>query len=206
MSKTTSKSSKKIQKSGGSTNMKKLKPAVVAERKSKAVAVEVETVDIAPAFGEPSAPVEMASTSAASEVSVALALEPKPVRRKRSPNVTFIALEKLVAIVEESGLKADEKKAWLRIDGPNGSRVYLPRRKHVGRVDIAKMSAPEGTSVKLGDRSFGAVAEQLDMEAPEDRVLENFRAVLKHMAALPKEEATVKKARMPKIVETAAIA
>lgn len=176
--------SKKVQKSGS------------GKKSAKAVKV---AVDKTPIVEEPPAPVEALSSTSP-------ALEPKAVRRRRSTNSTVIALEKLLAIVEELGLKTDEKKAWLRIDGPNGSRVYLPRRKHVGRVDIAKMSAPEGTSIKLGDRSFGAVAEQLDMEAPEDRVLENFRAVLKHMTSLPREEVAAKKGRTPKIMEEAATA
>ncbi len=104
-----------------------------------------------------------------------------------------MALEKILAIVDGSGLKTEEKKAWLRINGPNCARVYVPRRKHVGRVDIAGMEAPSGTSVKLGDRSFGSVTEQLDMSAPEDRVLENFKAVLDHMASLPSVEIKTKK-------------
>ena len=185
MSKSTSKGSNKAQKSS-STGKKKSRPVEAAEKKSKAVAVAA--VDNAPVIGEPSAPVEAMSRSAVAAVSASPASDPKPARQRRTTSATYVALEKLLAIVEESGLKADEKKAWLRIDGPNGSRVYVPRRKHVGRIDIAGMSAPEGTSVKLGDKSFGAVKEQLDMEAPEERVLENFRAVLKHMASLPAEE------------------
>lgn len=206
MSKSTSRGSSKGQKSSSSgTSKKKSRPVEVAEKKSKAVAVAA--VDSAPLIGEPSAPVEAASMSAAAEVSQSPVLDPKPVRHRRTTTATYVPLEKLLAIVEESGLKADEKKAWLRIDGPNGSRVYLPKRKHIGRIDIAGFNGPTGTVVKLGDRSFGAVTEQLDMEAPEDRVLENFRVVLKHMASLPPEEAkTKRKATVPKIVVAGATA
>jgi len=118
-------------------------------------------------------------------------VEPEATRRtRRKPGVTYVPVESLLVVVEEVGLRIEEKKAWLRIDGPSGARVYLPRRKEIGRVDIAGMEAPGGTSVKLGERSFGSVREQLDMRLSEDDVLQNFRSVLIHMASLPASKAT----------------
>lgn len=100
-----------------------------------------------------------------------------------------IAFEKVVEVVKQSGLKIQEQKAWLRINGPGESRVYVPRRPNVSRIDIAGFSAPNGTSVKLGEKSFGAVKEQLDMKGSEQTILENLKKVLKHMNALPAQSA-----------------
>ncbi len=102
--------------------------------------------------------------------------------------VTYVAIDKMLEIIHQSGLETEEKKAWIKVVGPGGARVYVPKQKNVGRVDIAGWSAPEGTSVKLGDRAFGAVQERLDMSLPEEQVLENFRLVLKCLAALPIEK------------------
>lgn len=112
-------------------------------------------------------------------------------------NTTYVAFEKLLTIVTESGLPTTEKKSCLRVDGPNGSKVYLPKRKRVGRVLIGNFSAPEGTSNKLGDRSFGSISEDLDMTPAEEKVLENFRAVLKHMASLSSSEEQPTKPQAP---------
>ncbi len=103
-------------------------------------------------------------------------------------DITYIAFEKLRAIVKELGFKTEEKKGWLRINGPERRRIYLPKRNQVGRIDIAGFAAPSGTSRKLGEKSFGAVKEQLDMRAPEEKVLDRFRAVLGQMAAAPPPE------------------
>lgn len=96
-----------------------------------------------------------------------------------------VAFEKVVEVVKQSGLKIQEQKAWLRINGPGESRIYVPKRPNVTRIDIAGFSAPTGTSIKLGERSFGSVKEQLDMKGPEPTILENLKKVLKHMASLP---------------------
>jgi len=103
-----------------------------------------------------------------------------------------ITQEKFLAIVEEVGLTVEEKKAWLKVAGPSGARIYLPKRKVIGRVDIADFEAPPGTSVKLGSKSFGAVKEQLDLTVPEEQALENFRIVLRHLASLPPAEPKAK--------------
>lgn len=179
MAKNAAKKSKKNVKKSGSSKGHKAK---------KAVPEIDEQIQI-----EAAAVVEQEDTSEASspEPTSSDLVEPQaPVRRRRSNGgeITFVAAEKLLAIVEEVGLKIEEKKAWLKVAGPSGARVYLPRRKVVGRVDIADFEAPSGTSVKLGERSFGAVKEQLDMAGPEERVLENFRSVLRHLASLPAKE------------------
>jgi hypothetical protein len=108
-----------------------------------------------------------------------------------APASASIAFEKVVEVVKQSGLKILEQKAWLRINGPGETRVYVPRRPNVSRIDIAGFAAPTGTSIKLGDNSFGAVKEQLDMKGPEQTILENLKKVLKHMSSLsaPKGEA-----------------
>jgi hypothetical protein len=163
----------------------KKKGSTMSATKKKTVD-EMTSEDI-PVLGEDSPIVD--AIPEAESISVEDSSAPRMgARGKRRTDATYVALEKLLEIVEEVGLTAEEKKAWLRINGPSGSRVYVPRRKHVGRVDIAGMEAPEGTSVKLGEKSFGAVKEQLDMDAPEEVVLRNFRSVLKHMASLPSDE------------------
>jgi hypothetical protein len=123
------------------------------------------------------------------------AKDPKKPRRRTvmGHEVTYVPQEKLLAVVEQMGLSVEEKKVWLKIAGPSGARVYLPKRKDVARVDIADMTAPEGTSIKLGGRSFGAVKEQLDMQGTEEQILERFRAVLSHMQSLPPAQPKAKR-------------
>ncbi|MBI3184154.1 MAG: hypothetical protein HYZ28_18630 [Myxococcales bacterium] len=194
--------SKQSSKSGKTAHVSKTKPKKETTVKSTAAAEAAAEI---PMLDDLPLPQDVPVADPAAEAAGPSAPDqgPKPARKRMQRDgreVTCVALEKLLAIVAEAGLKVDEKKAWLKVAGPSGARVYLPRREVVGQVNVAGFEAPAGTSVQLGARSFGSVKERLDMEGSEERVLERFRAILQHMKSLPREEAVAERKQEPRIV------
>lgn len=109
-------------------------------------------------------------------------------------NVTYIAHEQFVALIAASGLPCVEKAGWLKVCGATGRRLYVPKTKRVGRVDL--VGFPDGEGVRaLGGESFGSVTHQLDMSRTEAEILATFGALLDALHVMPAAEP---KARAPR--------
>jgi hypothetical protein len=93
-------------------------------------------------------------------------------------NVTYIDRAKFEALIEASGLHTSDKAGWTRVEGQKGNRIYVPKTKRVGRVDVAFAHGGASGVRELGGESFGAVTAQLDMSLSEDAIMENFAALL----------------------------
>lgn len=107
-------------------------------------------------------------------------------------HVTYIDAAKFQEIIGASGLPIEEKKGWVRVCGPKGRSVYVPKTKTVGRVDISwgQHSATQGVLNFDESERFGSVHCGLDMSLSEQTVLGAFEAVLAEMAALPPRDTT----------------
>jgi hypothetical protein len=114
-------------------------------------------------------------------------------------NITYIAPEKLRAIVSKKGLTSRDQAGFVRIEGPGGHRVYFARGLRVGRADFSGFEMPAGTPgiIDLLGESFGGVRQRIDFTRPEADVLATFAAVLDHMKTLPKLKKAPRKARAP---------
>jgi len=94
-------------------------------------------------------------------------------------NTTYVSAEQLSALVAASGLPVVEKSGWLLIGAhaTKGPRLYVPKTKKVGRVDLVGLDGTPGTNA-LGGESFGAVTSQLNFNATEDEIKTAFVACL----------------------------
>lgn len=109
-------------------------------------------------------------------------------------NTTYIPFSTLFAAVEASGLTVVEKAGWLKVCGASGRRLYVPKTKNVGRVDLVGLSDGDGRRA-LGGESFGSVTHQLDFSLPEAAILAALDAALLDLATL---EAAAPKVRSMK--------
>lgn len=111
-------------------------------------------------------------------------------------NVTYISSSKLLDVVAQAGLKANDQAGFIKVPAAKGRQVYIAKTKQVGRVDISGfLFAGEGVK-DLGAISFGAVKQQLDFTRTEEEILKTFAEVLEHMKTLAPAEKVVKQAPM----------
>ena len=111
-------------------------------------------------------------------------------------NVTYIAAAQFETLIAESGLTTSEKSGWIRVDGQNGHRLYVPKTKKVGRIDCVGLDI-EGLTA-LGGESFGAVTHQVDFNRPEEFILAVFSLALDALKSLPAVEKAPKAKAEPK--------
>jgi hypothetical protein len=118
-------------------------------------------------------------------------------------NVTYIAQNKFVAIAEKHGLKLTEQAGFIRVEleGKLDHRLYIPKTKTVGRIDLAGFTPKARKGFKIlgeGER-FGAVHAQLDFSQTEGVILDAFSAACQACVSLPPlteaERDAAKKAR-----------
>lgn len=100
-------------------------------------------------------------------------------------SVTYIDAAKFESLIAASGLTFTLKAGWVKVQGPAGRAVYVPRTKTVGRVDISvgEVLPLEGV-MDLGELKFGSVHCGLDMARTEDEILAAFAAVLEHLKTM----------------------
>jgi len=110
-------------------------------------------------------------------------------------NVTYISSATVLAVLEASGLPIVEKAGWLKVCGASGRRLYVPKTKSVGRIDLVGLSDGPGRRA-LGGESFGSVTHQLDFSAPEADILSALDAALLDLATL---EAAAPKVRTQRV-------
>jgi hypothetical protein len=103
--------------------------------------------------------------------------------------------EKLLGIVEEMGLQAEEMAAFYKV-AVGGRAVYIAKSKKVARVDLSGFDIKHPAVTRLSESEakelkLGKVRGQINFEKTEDRVLEAFRTsleMMKHLAEVPAEE------------------
>jgi hypothetical protein len=103
-----------------------------------------------------------------------------------------VEIQKLLDIVKESGLKAEEMAAFFKVQA-GSCQVYIAKTKKVSRVDYSGFDFQHPSIIRLSDKEakelkLGRVRAQLDFSKSEDKVLEGFRtslALMKHMAGEP---------------------
>lgn len=101
-------------------------------------------------------------------------------------NVTYVANDKIMQVVRESGAQIEEKKGWTKVSFSPAHRVYVPHTKNVGRIDVSGFEVTDALIVvSLKGESFGNVKQQLNMTLPEEQILANLKIVLESMKALP---------------------
>ena len=113
-------------------------------------------------------------------------------------NVTYVAPEKVAAIVSASGLRTQDLKGWTRVCGAEGRAVYVPKlKKAVGRVDVSgfTMEGPGFVAPHCG--KFGSVEQQLDFSLPEGEILANLARLLDVLRELPAREKAKRAAFSP---------
>jgi hypothetical protein len=103
--------------------------------------------------------------------------------------VNYIPFETFQEIIIKSGLPFEELAGFVKVSGQKGRKIYIPRTQRVGRVDISGFEYPGRGVVALDDDDrWGSVTQQLDFSGDQEETLENFVAVLEHMAKLPPVE------------------
>lgn len=117
-------------------------------------------------------------------------------------DITYIEAGKLETLIAQSGLEVKDKKGWTRVDGAAGRRLYVPKTKRVGRVDLVGLSG-QGTRQLGDDERHGSVTHQLDMTRDEAAILATFERLLGELATAPAVERPAKAPRAPKAVPTA---
>ena len=102
--------------------------------------------------------------------------------------ITYVDTAKLETIwTSIEGLTVEPQAGWVKIHGPKGLRVYVPRGKTASKVGLAGFEV-EGMGCIPWPEHGGAVKQQLDFSLPENEILANFELVLRHMLTLPPVE------------------
>ena len=106
-------------------------------------------------------------------------------------NVTYISSLAILSLVEASGCTVAEKAGWYKVMGAKGRRLYVPKTKSVGRIDL--VGIPDGEGIRaLGGDSFGSVTHQVDFSRTEPEILSTVAHCLEQLAQLPELEVTRK--------------
>jgi len=109
-------------------------------------------------------------------------------------NVTYISSATVLAVLEASGLPIVEKASWLKVCGASGRRLYVPKTKSVGRIDLVGLS--DGPGRRAAEGASASVTHQLDFSAPEADILSALDAALLDLATL---EAAAPKVRTQRV-------
>jgi len=108
-------------------------------------------------------------------------------------DVRYVSQERVLEAAAQLQIPVDNHLASFYLVGKfgtKGPRVYVPKTKTVGRIDLNGFEVREAMPDKvryLGGESFGGVKEQLLMDSSlsEEQILGNFLEILAHMASLP---------------------
>jgi hypothetical protein len=119
---------------------------------------------------------------------------------------TYVAREKLMAIVAELGIPTEEKKGWTKVRCTPGSdkvnrRVYVPLNKDVRRIDLAGCDSRVPGAIPHESGRFGSVTQMVDPTLPEEAFLAAFRAILEEAVLAGDRAAEPKKAEKGKAVD-----
>lgn len=108
-------------------------------------------------------------------------------------NVTYVSRDTLMAAIAASGIPTQEKAGWTLVGqhGTKGPRIYVPKTKGVGRIDVCGLGDRDGLRA-LGGESFGAVTHQVDMSRPEPEILATLDDVLTALAVAEPTPAKVR--------------
>lgn len=102
---------------------------------------------------------------------------------------TYVESAKFENIVKALGLDVVVKAAWVKVAGPKGRFVILPKTASVGRVDLSGFTVETAGVKPHSSGTFGSVEQELEFEGrTEDEILETFRAVCEHMTTLAPRE------------------
>ena len=103
------------------------------------------------------------------------------------PSRVSVPSESVLAIIAAANLPTEEKAGWIKIyakNGPKGARVYVNKGKTVRDFHIAGFTVEFGTDPEF--KGHGNVKQALlTAGLTGDQILENFAALLAHLAALP---------------------
>lgn len=117
-------------------------------------------------------------------------------------NITYVDAAKFetlcLAAAEKHGYDVTAQKGFVKVAGPKGRCLYVASTKRVGRVDISGFEMEGAGYVSPHCGPFGNVKQQLDMSLGEEAILENFTALLDHMATLAPVEKAERKPATPK--------
>jgi hypothetical protein len=103
----------------------------------------------------------------------------------------MIEIEKLLGIVTESGLKAEEQAAFHKVARPDGAKaIYIAKTQKVTRVDLSGFTLEHAaikqiTADEAKELKIGRVRGQLDFTKDETVVLSAFRAALRAVKGRP---------------------
>ena len=93
-----------------------------------------------------------------------------------------------------TGRAALIQKGFIKVPGAKGRAIYVAKTQEVGRIDVSGFESETPGLVNLGDDSFGAVKQQVNMGLPEDEILLNLELLIDHMFTLePVVKATKEK-------------
>lgn len=98
-------------------------------------------------------------------------------------------------VQKHPSLKITPQSAFMRIESPNGLRVYASKSALVSRVDLSGFTYPSGPGIvdlPEDKRPTGKVLQQVDFSLSEEVILETIDAVLEFMINQPTKEATKK--------------
>jgi hypothetical protein len=110
-------------------------------------------------------------------------------------DVTYITADKIEALIAESDLRVTELRNWLKVHGEAGRRLYVPKTRRVGTIELANfegLTHPGIVDLGEGDQ-HGSVNQAVDFTLPEDQVLDAVRAALEHLATMPAMEPKARK-------------
>lgn len=98
-------------------------------------------------------------------------------------NRPSVKLETLIRTLEEcidEGMKltVEVKKAWVKVTGPQGQKVYISKTPDVRQVDLsgfAEKELPDDVPAVPATRYNGAVVAQLDLSVGDEKTAESLK-------------------------------
>lgn len=106
---------------------------------------------------------------------------------------TRIDASKIQALIQKyPDLKITPQSSFMKVESPNGYRLYPSKSSWVTRCDISGFVYPSGPGIvdlPPEKRPTGKVQQQIDFTCEESVILETLEAVLEFMVSLPKREA-----------------
>jgi hypothetical protein len=110
-------------------------------------------------------------------------------KNKENGEMTRVDFGEFERAIRDSGLKFEELASWVKVKGPDGRRVYVPRTQTVSRVMVAGFRWAEGSrrgAVEDLDEPAGSVEQVLVFDDLDpQQIVQNFRDLVEHMRGLP---------------------
>ena len=113
-----------------------------------------------------------------------------------------VSLDKCLAHLEGlEGLKfkVTPKANWVKVEGPNGHRIYIAKTPEVRDIHLSGFGEGMDGTLPLS-KPNGSVQAQLDLSLGEDMVLSLIGDLVKHIQELPR---TARGSKAPAPVVTA---